>query len=350
MSHSNFKHRILSLSLLLLFLSVTLTPLFSQGTREDTATDSEPAQGPDTITFTVSTPPDPNFIPAAILAAKADEWMEGVSVKLVTAPAGDPSAMRALAQNRSVDFALFNIQAGSKFYSTGLDHMRLVGTHVWKGVYLLAQDAVTDLKDLDGETLLAVPAIKTPPHIMSEKALGKLGVSSEFIPAGSGPSLYALLSQKNRAPKAFVAPEPMVSIILARQEKENWPIRYRVFMDPQQVLNPETGKVPTGSLWLINPEAADAHPVALKEFIAGFERANSYAVAPEHTDEVARIVSETLSEIYGQGADRQVYIDMLTSGRLDLDFRHADEIRDIVKKNLSTLYGIATDDGIFFTR
>lgn len=344
------KHRILSLSVLLLFMSATLIPLFSQGSREGSPHDSTSGQASEAITFTVSTPPDPNFIPAAILAAKADEWMEGIRVELVTAPAGDPSAMRALAQNRSVDFALFNLQAGSKFYSTGISHMRLVGTHVWKGVYLLARESVTDLKDLDGETLLAVPAIKTPPHIMSEKALRMSGVSAEFIPAGSGPSLYALLSQKNRAPKAFVAPEPMVSIILARQEKENWPIRYRVFMDPQSVLDPETGKVPTGSLWLINPEVLDTDPLAVQEFIEGFARANRYAVDPGHADEVAQIVSETLSEIYGQSADQRVYYDMLTSGRLDLDFRASDEIRDIVLSNLRTLYGMEVDDGIFLTR
>ncbi|MBN2861104.1 MAG: ABC transporter substrate-binding protein, partial [Sphaerochaetaceae bacterium] len=338
MSHIMFKHRILSLLILILFISVILTPLFSQGSSEENSPESEHSQVSDTVTFTVSTPPDPNFIPAAILAAKADQWMEGIEVELVTAPAGDPSAMRALAQNRSVDFALFNLQAGSKFYTTGISHIRLVGSHVWKGVYLLARDSVTDLSELNGETLLAVPAIKTPPHIMSEKALRLSGVSAEFIPAGSGPSLFALLSQKNRAPKAFTAPEPLVSIILARQEKDNWPVRYRVFMDPQRILDPAEGKVPTGSLWLINPGVLDSNPQAVEDFVSGFERANSYAVDPANAEEVAQIVSETLAEIYGQSAGRQVYLDMLNSGRLDLDFRHADEIREVVISNLRTLY------------
>jgi len=45
--------------------------------------------------------------------------------------------MKAMAQNRSVDFALFNALSGSKFYGTGLTNVRLIGVHVWSWGYLL---------------------------------------------------------------------------------------------------------------------------------------------------------------------------------------------------------------------
>jgi len=183
MSRSGIHHRVKGISIILLMFLGILLPAFGQGSREDVRESAAVRQFEKSVTFTVSTPPDPNFIPIAVLAAKADEWIPGITVEMVTAPAGDPSAMRALAQNRAVDFSLFNLQAGSKFYATGISHMRLMGSHVWKGVYLLAQESIMDVSELNGETLFAVPAIKTPPHIISEKALNLAGVTAEFIPA-----------------------------------------------------------------------------------------------------------------------------------------------------------------------
>jgi ABC-type nitrate/sulfonate/bicarbonate transport system substrate-binding protein len=348
MSRSGIHHRVKGIFSILLMFFTLLLPVFGQGVQDDVRESAPMGQSEKSVTFTVSTPPDPNFIPIAVLAAKADEWIPGITVKMVTAPAGDPSAMRALAQNRAVDFSLFNLHAGSKFYATGMSHMRLIGSHVWKGVYLLAQESVMDVSELNGETLFAVPAIMTPPHIISEKALNLGGVTAEFLPAGSGPSLFALLSQPDKAPKAFAAPEPMVSIILSRQQKENWPITYRVLMDPQRVLDPVSGEVPTGSLWLLNPGILDSEPDAVEAFIDGFDRANSYAVDPLNSDEVAAIVAKALAEVYDQSANTQVYVDMLKSGRLGLNFRRAEEIRDIVLANLRSLYDMEVDEGMFY--
>jgi ABC-type nitrate/sulfonate/bicarbonate transport system substrate-binding protein len=298
--------------------------------------------------ITVSTPPDPNFIPIAVLEAKAKEWMPGVTVKVVTAPAGDPSAMRAMIQKKAVDFALFNILGGTKFFNGGLKDIRLVGTHVWKGVYLVTQEQITDVKELQNETLLALPSIKTPPHVVTAKALKKLGVKAEFVPSGSGPSLIAQLARPEKAPKGFVAPEPFVSIVLAKQKRGNWPVKYKVLMDPQKVLNPTTGEIPLGSLWLINPEFPKKNKDAAASFIKGFERAVLYCNDKANLDEVSAIVAASMSRIYGQAAGTRVYRNMISSGRLGLDFRSSEKIKDLVTKDLKALYNVDVKKEIFY--
>lgn len=189
--------------LLLALLLVILAPVWSVGSKEKAGGGAaQPVQkqsaqeqsgstgkevresGP--VVFRVSTPPDPNIVPLAVLRAKAEEWMPGVDIELVTAPAGDPGAMRAMIQKKSVDFALFNSIGGSKFYSAGLDNLRIMGVHVWKGVYLLARDDVREIGELRGKTLASVPAVQTPPHQFAMKALKMHGVEAEFVPRGSG--------------------------------------------------------------------------------------------------------------------------------------------------------------------
>lgn len=304
-------------------------------------------QGSEEVTFTVSTPPDPNIIPLAVLREKADEWGLDVNVEIVTAPAGDPSAMRAMIQKRNVHFALFNALGGTKFYNAGLDDIRLVGVHVWKGVYLAAKETVQEPGDLEGETLLAVPGMQNPPHVLSMKALGELGVGAEFVPGGSGPALMALLSQEDRAPKAFAAPEPMISIIFKNQEVNDWPVRYRVLVDPQAVLVPASGEVPLGALWLVDPAVVSDHGDAAQRFVAGFDRAVDYANDSAHYDEVAEIVADAMAEFYSQSSDASVFQAMLESGRLGLDFRPAVDVHDVVTQNLEQLYDIEVPEGVF---
>jgi ABC-type nitrate/sulfonate/bicarbonate transport system substrate-binding protein len=340
--------------LLLALLMVISTPVWSGGTKEKadegTAQSVQPggvAQESGSIVFRVSTPPDPNLIPLAVLRAKAEEWMPGVEVEIVTAPAGDPGAMRAMIQKKSVDFALFNSIGGSKFYSAGLDNLRMMGVHVWKGVYLLAREDIRDLDELNGKTLASVPAVQTPPHQVSMKALRKNGVEAEFVPGGSGPSLMALLSRPDKAPAGFVAPEPMVSIILARQEKDNWPVKYRVFLDPQKELNPDSSEIPLGALWLLKPELVSEKGEAVRAFVEGFDRAAEYVNDPRHQEEVAGFVSEVMGEIFGQNIGPQVYMQMLSSGRLGLDFRGAEVIEEEVSRAFKKLYDFEVDPGMF---
>ncbi|UZJ40967.1 hypothetical protein OO006_11500 [Prosthecochloris sp. SCSIO W1101] len=304
-------------------------------------------QGSDKTTFTVITPPDPNFIPMSVLKAKADEWMTGVDVELVMAPSGDPSAMRAMLFSRAADFALFSVLGGSRFSESGISGLSLVGVHVWKGVHLLAQESVENLEDLDGKRLIAVPAIMTPSHMVTNHALRMQGIHADFVSGGGGPVLMAQLSRPENAPLGFVAPEPMVSIILERQKKENWPVRYKVLLDSQAAASPETGETPLGGLWVVNPERVGNTRDAARKFIKGFRTAVDYVNNPEHIDEVAKLVSQAMKEVYGQQAPASVYRSMLQSGRLRLDFRQADEIEGVIRSELKKIYDVTVDKKVF---
>ncbi|ARM31068.1 hypothetical protein B9H02_06860 [Prosthecochloris sp. HL-130-GSB] len=300
-----------------------------------------------TTTFSVITPPDPNFIPMAVLSARAEEWMPGVDVDMVMAPSGDPSAMRAMLYSRSADFALFSVLGGSRFYSSGMSNLSLVGVHVWKGVYLAAQESVTSVEKLNGERLIAVPAIMTPSHMVANHALRSKGIRADFVSGGGGPVLMAQLSRPESAPAGFVAPEPMVSIILQRQQKENWPIRYRVIMDSQDAASPETGETPLGGLWVVDPERIGSKKDAARKFVEGFGKAVDYVGDPRNVDEVARIVSVAMKEIYGQNAPASVYRSMLQSGRLKLDFRKADAVESVITSELKRIYDVSIDANLF---
>ena len=187
----------------------------------------------------------------------------------------------------------------------------------------------------------------TPPHLASQKALQVHGIKVDFIPGGAGPSLFALLSQKDRAPLAFAAPEPFVSIIMAKQKKEDWETSYHIILDPQAELNPETERIPLGSLWLINDDLVSSKPKAVKTFVDGFARANEYVNNPDNYDEVSQIVANTLAKVYGKGAGAPIFRMMLESGRLGLGFLPAEDIQIEVTANLKRLYNFDVDSGVF---
>ncbi|MBF0586684.1 hypothetical protein INT08_07230 [Prosthecochloris sp. N3] len=301
----------------------------------------------DVTTFRVITPPDPNFIPMSVLRAKADEWMPGVDVELVMAPSGDPSAMRAMLYSRAADFALFSVLGGSRFVDAGISNLSLVGVHVWKGVHLLAQESVNSVRKLDAQRLIAVPAVMTPSHMVARYALHMQGVRADFVSGGGGPVLMAQLSRSESAPLGLVAPEPMVSIILQRQQRENWPVRYKVLMDSQAAASPQTGETPLGGLWVVEPYRVGSNKKAAQAFVDGFRRAVDYVGDPRHVDEVADIVSVAMKEVYGQNAPASVYRSMLKSGRLGLDFRDARAVEKVVVKELKRIYGVVVDEKVF---
>ncbi|RNA65070.1 ABC transporter substrate-binding protein [Prosthecochloris sp. ZM_2] len=335
-SFSLFLHMLSVSVFALLFLAGIAGELRAEGGKDDSVT-----------TFRVITPPDPNFIPMSVLRAKAGEWMPGVEVELVMVPSGDPSTMRAMLYSRAADFALFSVPGGSRFVDSGITNLSLVGVHVWKGVHLLAQESVGSVRELDGQRLIAVPAVMTPSHMVAKHALHLEGVNADFTSGRGGPVLMARLSSPGSAPLGFVAPEPMVSIILRRQQKENWPVRYKVLMDLQAVASPRTGETPLGGLWVVEPGRVRANKDAARTFVDGFRRAVDYADDPRHVEEVADIVSGAMKEVYGQRASPAVYRSMLKSPRLRLDFRDARAVEKVVVKELKRIYGVVVDEKVF---
>ncbi len=283
----------------------------------------------------------------AVLKARADLWMPGVDVEMLISPSGDPSAMRAMLYSKAADFALFSVLGGARFYSSGLKNLSLVGVHVWKGVYLAAQLSVKSIDELHNQRLIAVPAVMTPSHMVANYALRTKGIRADFVSGGGGPVLMAQLSRPESAPIGFVAPEPMVSIILQRQQKENWSVQYKVIMDAQQAASPQTGETPLGGLWVVDPENVRSKQLAFQIFIEGFHKAVSYVNNPDHADELAQIVSQAMKELYGQKAPVSVYRDMLQSGRLKLDYRDAETVKQTVTRELKSIYDITIDERVF---
>ncbi|MFW5736537.1 MAG: hypothetical protein ACOCXB_04185, partial [Halanaerobium sp.] len=104
----------------------------------------------------VSTPPDPNSLPLLLLYANQDEWFEETKIEIKMSPSGDPGATRALIQSKKADLVLFSSFSGAKFFTEGEKDLRLLGTHVWKGVYLLAREDINTWEKIDGKRGLAI--------------------------------------------------------------------------------------------------------------------------------------------------------------------------------------------------
>lgn len=318
--------------------------------QSETQTRSGQLSGEVTTLFRVSAPPDPNFLPLAVLSAKADEWMPGIGVEIIPGPGGDPEAMRDLVTSQEVDFALFNVMAGTSFYNDGVNNLCLVGTHVWKGVYMLAREDITDVRELEGQTILTIPSLTSPPFAVNMAALRQQGISANFEPvAARGLELWELLARPDTAPPALVAPEPMISTILRRQTLKNWPVKYAVLMDPQAVLSPETGEVPLGSVWLVRPAIMETAPQEARAFVSAFDQAIAYVNDPANWAEVATIGSERIRAVFGTYLTPTLFEEMLSAGRLGLDFRPASDIQDTITPTLKSLYDIDVPEGIYCT-
>lgn len=68
---------------------------------------------------------------------------------------------------------------------------------------------------------------------------------------------------------------------------------------------------------------------------------------PQHHEEVAGLVSEAMGEVFGQNLGTSVYMKMLSSGRLGLDFLGADVIEEEISRVFKKLYNFEVDPGMF---
>ena len=298
--------------------------------------------------ITVATPPDPNSIPLLVLKAHEKDWLKkdgyNLKIKIKLAPGGDPSAMKAMLHSKQVDLALFNNIGAAKFYSQGEKHLKLLGVHVWKGVYILTQEKIKKWGELNNSKGLAVPAIKTPPHLWSMRVLKKHNVKNvQFVGAGMGQALFAVLSNPKKSPSLVVAPEPAVNMILLKQKKDNWKVRYKIFADVADELNPDKG-VALGATILVNNELEKKD---IDIFIEGFERAITEVNNKDKLGENSRILAKEWKEVFNQELSPEFFETLLKSGRLGLDFRKSSEIKDELLKTYGE-FNIEVDDNFFF--
>ncbi len=296
----------------------------------------------------VMTPPDPNSIPLMVLEAKSQEFLPaGDTIKLVIAPAGDVSAMKAIMVQKKADIGLFNFLAGGKFYSQGITNLRLAGIQVWGGIAILSKDNITpgDWSAMSGKTAISIPAIKTPPYLFAMQAAKKHGVDPKSIKVvGMGPAIAMnKMRLKKEAPDFVMVPEPLLSILLMKQEKENWEQKYHLFSDPAQDLS--SRGIPLGAFWIIDGDNA----VSYDEVIYGFEQAIDFVNNPANAMEVAEISSQGFKKYFGMSVPAEAFSAMLQNGLLKLDFREAQQVAGTLKrfwKQRKT----EVDPHIFYTR
>ena len=302
-------------------------------------------------TLTVLTPPDPNSIPLLLLRANEDKWLSenGLKVKLEIklAPAGDPSAMKAMIHNKQADIGLFSNIGLAKLYSQGEKHVKLIGVHVWRGVYILTRKDITDWKQLDGKKGIAVPAVNTPPHLWGMKVLRKHNVNVQFVGMGMGQVLFTTLSSPDKGISVVVAPEPAVTMILMKQKKENWPVKYKVFADIAREINPNGA--PLGAMAIINDTFANSENGrrAIDTFVKGYTKAINEVNNKAKVDVNSKILASEWKKVFHQDLPPQFFKTLLLSNKLGLDFKSSKGIKGELLKFYED-FGIRVDDGFFY--
>lgn len=296
--------------------------------------------------FKVLTPPDPNSIPLLVLEAKQKEFLGTDELIVAKAPSGDISAMKAIMNGKKADVALFNFIAGGKFYSQGIKHLRLAGVHVWGGVGILSKDSIkkNDWSALKGTKGLAIPAIKTPPHMFGVSAMQKNGLNpkKDIKVAGMGPAVaFNTMSMAERAPSFVFAPEPLLSIILFKQQKDNWEQKYHLFADSSVAITGKSGSMPLGAFWIVNDNKN------VDNLISGFEKSIAFINDPKNKKEVAKIVALGFNKYFAQKVPQKVFEDVLDAGVLKLDFRDSKTVKQQVTKFWDKK-DIKVDENIFY--
>jgi hypothetical protein len=151
---------------------------------------------------------------------------------------------------------------------------------------------------------------------------------------------WALISDAEEAPLAIAAPEPMASFILGRQEAEDWDVRYSRFINPQQVLSPETAEVPLTGVWVVNTDMPMDDPDSLQTFMQGMIKTANYMSDPDTFKEAAGILSEGFDEMFDVQAKPAIFEDLLESGRVVVDFRAAPTLQGSIADMMDTFYDV----------
>ncbi|MDD4888067.1 MAG: hypothetical protein PHO64_14320, partial [Thiomonas sp.] len=234
---------------------------------------------------------------------------------------------------------------GVRFVQSGLRDIHLVSPWVWRGIYLLtpadAQGRPTPIAVLQGKTIAVSPGLSTPPQIVTQKALQHEGIKADFIAAGSGSVLMNLLRDPAKAPAGLAAAEPMVGVVLLRQQQENWPVRWAVALDPAQALGTE---IPLGALWQVGRKTSDA---ARGRFVAALQRAAQWANDPRNHAEAARIAARGYAEFFRQPVPEQAFENILKERRVVWRMDDVATAKPVVQRYLKSVFNIEMPPKLF---
>ncbi len=258
--------------------------------------------------------------------------------------------MSAMIAGKEADFALFNALGGAKQFQNGARDLRMLGVHIWKGVYLLAREGSDSWESFDGVQGLAVPGVGTTPHVMAQKALGRYGAEPRFAGMGPGLALWTALGSDQNEIEIIAAAEPAVTMLLMRQEAENWPVKYQVFSDLAKELSPDTGEVPLGALFLIDQGLAleEVGSRNIEVIIKGIEAAIAFMNDPESMDQIKADLPGQWQNVFSQELPPQLFVNLIQSGRIGAEFKPAQEIKDSAMKFWQEKFKFELKDQAFF--
>ncbi|ABM60994.1 hypothetical protein [Halorhodospira halophila] len=319
--------------LALFFAGLLGLPMVATGTP---ATDSQEIR--------VGLPPDPNAVPLFILEQRQDDLLPDFELELVRNPAGDPSAMRAMVQDGRIDFAFFNLIGGVRFVEGGLEQLELVAPWVWQGIYLLTPADRSEPEKADGRQVFAAPGVSTPPHVVTERALGARGIEPEFASTGAGMALLAQARHPQRAPAGIAAPEPLVSLILHRQEAEDWEQQWAIGLDPAEDLEDQLDvRVPLGAIWSVGDQANQEQREALMD---GVEAATAWLTDPENQEEAAEMAAQRFDTFFDMPIPEAALLRMLRTERVTWEPADDQPTRKAVDTYLREVFDIEPPDGV----
>jgi len=292
----------------------------------------------------VGLPPDPNAVPLFILEQRQDDLLPDFELELVSNPAGDPSAMRAMVQDGRVDFTFFNVIGGVRFVEGGLKQLELVAPWVWQGIYLLTPAESSELEKVDGRQVFVAPGLSTPPHVVTERALHARGIEPKFASTGAGMALLAQALNPQRAPAGIAAPEPLISLILHRQEAEDWEQQWSISLDPAKELEDRLGvRVPLGAIWSVGDQA---NPEQREALMAGLEAAIAWLADPENHEEAAKIASQRFNSFFNMPIPEAALLRMLRSERVKWEPADDHATREAVAAYLREVFDIEPPVGL----
>ncbi len=288
--------------------------------------------------------PNVQAVPLMVLQAKVDTFLPEGSKVVLTHPEHNPKAIKQFLAGKKSDFVSFNMNMGVKLYQGGLKNLKLAGVHVWGGVGILSKAEIKpgDWSALKGKKGLIVPGKKSPPGMVSMKAMKLNGINPGMdleIGEANPHKSFQQMMKKEAAPDFVVIPEPQLSHGLVNMKKMGWEQKYHVFADSARSIS--AFGLPMGSLWAVR-DVDDAASI-----LKGFERAVAYTMNPANRAEVAKIVSEGFKREFGKKPGPDVFEAMLGRGIVKMRFKDAAAIS--TKLNMVwAMNGFFPDSEIFY--
>ena len=297
------------------------------------------------VRLRITTPPNPNMIPAFILLEQGK--LEDQGIKLEYIPSMGASDLMAHLQSGDVDIALFSVPGGSKMYHKGIRKIRLIGVHVWKAIYVVAGKDISSWANLKGKDIY-IAFRGGPPDVITRASMKAAGYKPyedfniKYLP-GSEIKQLILSGKANAA----VFPEPHVSLLLLKSKG-----KLKVAISPQKgfarnISNWKEGEeIPVGGLWAIAPNIKEEKREAVKKFIEAFSDANEYAM--EHPEEAGKVTSKNFKQYFGGKFPSKAVTNSISSGRLQLDFRGVEKLKPLIPSYLKALGFPIPDEGIYY--